>query len=313
MPKLSVIIPVFNVEKTLRKCVESVLENGLPTDQYEIIIVDDESPDNSIEIAREFESVHNNVRVISQRNKGLGGARNTGILNSAGTYLLFLDSDDYLKPGSLQRILDHAAKVDCEIVEFGADLVESDGKVYASVTPVETGVSLSGTEYWNTCPSINSACNKLYLRSFLAENHLLFKEKIFAEDFEFNTRALYFCRRAASTPISVSCFVRSENSITRSRNRQSREKYVTDFISVIQSVNDFANQVEDEKDFFNERLTILNVDLFLFMVKNRFSLSEMRKIKKELVSRQIYFVKHRLRHFSKNILRIIFLRILPLF
>ncbi|RZJ34853.1 MAG: glycosyltransferase family 2 protein [Flavobacterium sp.] len=313
MRKLSVVIPVYNVEKTLRKCIDSVLQNGLADDEYEIIIIDDESPDNSIEIAREFELAHSNVRLISQRNKGLGGARNTGISHAVGKYLLFLDSDDYVKPGSLQLIVDYADKAECEIVEFAADLVESDGKISGRVTPAQLRQSMSGVEYFKRHPSINSACNKLYLRSFLADKNLLFREKIFAEDFEFNTRALYFCDRAISTTISASCFVRSENSITRSTNRESREKYVADFIRIMQLVRDFGNEVGDQKEFFEERLTILNVDLFLFMAKNRFSLTEMRKVKKQLISSEVYFVKYPLRHFAKNLLRIIFLRILPLF
>lgn len=110
MIKLSIIIPMFNVAQYLRKCVLSAFNQGLSTNEFEIIMVDDESPDNSLDIAKDMSKTHDNITVISQKNKGLGGARNTGITHAKGEYLLFLDADDYLLPNTFKFLVDMALK-----------------------------------------------------------------------------------------------------------------------------------------------------------------------------------------------------------
>ncbi|HEY0092628.1 MAG TPA: glycosyltransferase family 2 protein, partial [Flavobacterium sp.] len=150
--KLSIVIPVYNVENSLRKCVESALNNDLPLDDFEIIIIDDESPDNSLKIAEEFALANPNVRVISQENKGLGGARNTGIKAAAGDYLLFLDSDDYLSPGKLGSLMSEVKINAPEILEFGAAVVDLQGNHLKNIAIHAPGI-YDGTEYWQKFPS----------------------------------------------------------------------------------------------------------------------------------------------------------------
>ena len=84
MKKLSVIIPVYNVEAYVEKCIQSIKQNGLEESQYEIIVVDDESPDKSVELIRNTFPNDPGITIISQKNKGLGGARNTGIKAAQG-------------------------------------------------------------------------------------------------------------------------------------------------------------------------------------------------------------------------------------
>ena len=129
MIQLSIIIPMYNVEKYIHKCIHSVVQNNLKRDDFEIIIVDDESPDNSLSIATEIAKEFDNITIISQKNKGLGGARNTGIQNAKGKYVLFLDSDDFYTPNSLETILKIAFDNELEILEFGAIVVDSTNKI----------------------------------------------------------------------------------------------------------------------------------------------------------------------------------------
>ena len=105
---LSVIIPVYNVEMYLATSLDSVV--GAEGDNVEIIIVNDGSTDNSLVVCNDYEKKYDNVRVICQENQGLSGARNTGILNATGEYILFLDSDDFLKSGELSRIITDISK-----------------------------------------------------------------------------------------------------------------------------------------------------------------------------------------------------------
>lgn len=112
---LSIIIPVYNVAQYLRRCLESVTQQGVH--DYEVLLVNDASYDNSLGICIEWCQTHPQFRVISHpANRGLSEARNTGILQAKGTYLAFLDSDDFLAPGTLSSLLSYLQQAD--VVEF---------------------------------------------------------------------------------------------------------------------------------------------------------------------------------------------------
>ena len=102
--KLSLIIPMYNVELYIEKCLNSCINQDLSADEYEIIIVNDGSKDNSLSIAESIAQKHNNVRIITQTNGGLSSARNTGLINSRGEYIWFIDSDDWIEPNVLKEL-----------------------------------------------------------------------------------------------------------------------------------------------------------------------------------------------------------------
>ena len=112
---LSIIIPCYNVEKYVRECIESVL-NQKTNFKYEVILINDGSKDNTLNILKEYED-KDNVILIDQKNRGLSGARNTGLQYVQGEYLMFVDSDDRLAKNAIENLLSVAYKENCEIVE----------------------------------------------------------------------------------------------------------------------------------------------------------------------------------------------------
>lgn len=106
---LSIIIPVYKVEKYLRKCLDSCVNQDIPKDQYEIIAVNDGSPDNCQSILEEYEREYDNVRILKQENQGLSKARNNGLDIAKGDYVWFVDSDDWIEENCLSEII---AKLD---------------------------------------------------------------------------------------------------------------------------------------------------------------------------------------------------------
>ena len=175
-PVLSFIVPIYNVEKFLAKCLNSVIDNNWQQMNYEIIIVDDASPDQSLNIANEFVNQYQNITIISQENKGLGGARNTGITKAKGDYLFFLDSDDFLKPNEIQELIKIATNNNLDLLEFGADRVDQHYRFIDQVFKKENSLILDGLSYIAKYNFDNSACNKLYKRSFIVENEIVFFE-----------------------------------------------------------------------------------------------------------------------------------------
>ena len=120
MIKLSIIVPVYNVEKYIRPCFESIFNQGLDDNNYEIIIVNDGSTDNSMKMIEDIISRHNNITIINQENQSLSVARNNGIQKAKGEYIYMPDSDDALIENSLFSLLELAlgSKVDLLVADF---------------------------------------------------------------------------------------------------------------------------------------------------------------------------------------------------
>ena len=103
--ELSVIIPVYNVEKYIRTCIESIYRQGLSEDHFEVILINDGTQDRSMEVIADIIEAHKNITVINQENQGLSMARNNGIAIAKGEYILMPDSDDLLIENSLKPLL----------------------------------------------------------------------------------------------------------------------------------------------------------------------------------------------------------------
>lgn len=309
MKKISIIIPMYNVAQYLEKCISSVYDQGLNEDCFEVIIINDESPDNSLEIATKLTINKKNVKIISQKNKGLGGARNTGIENTTGDYILFLDSDDFYLPNSLSSIINQVNVHEVDILEFGAQGIDINNKIVFSLSISSNGKIYNGVNYYQKIRYSDTACNKMYRRDFLNKNKLRFLEKIYIEDYEFNTRVLVEAEKVIAIPVIVSQFLQSPNSITRNTNNDKKEKMKTDIFNVIKKIATLKNEVgKDKEGFLNERLSFLTATLFYQLVKNKCSYNEFLKLKLKLIEEGIFFVNYPIHDKKKNLFRIVFLK-----
>ena len=115
---LSIVVPVYNVEQYLVNCIESLIAQDIAKESYEIILVDDGSTDKGGKICDDFAAREDNIRVFHQTNQGLSVARNTGILAARGTFIQFVDSDDYLEPNVLSSIISIMTEFDLEVIRF---------------------------------------------------------------------------------------------------------------------------------------------------------------------------------------------------
>lgn len=195
-PYLSIIIPVYNVEKYLRQCVNSVLKQKIHN--YEMILVDDGSSDRSPQICDEYAAEHDVIKVIHQNNAGLSAARNIGIENAKGDYIVFLDSDDWWNENArVQKILNMIKKnPNLEMVLFsGYDYVDGKGMYIRKDSRNLTMIDVSSVPnyYKSLLKSGNlqvHAATKILKRKFLIDNGLLFKNGLFSEDNEWMLRLL---------------------------------------------------------------------------------------------------------------------------
>lgn len=198
MKKFSVVIPVYNVEKYLDECVKSVLSQTF-TD-YEVLLVDDGSTDASGDMCDGYALSDDRIKVIHKQNGGLSSARNAGIKEASGEYLLFLDSDDYWASGEmLEELNDEAEKTSADVIVCNyLKLFEKDGKIENKKFG---DVVLKGdkTEDVKTLLKYalygSSACFKCVKLSLIIRNGVYFEDGKLSEDVEWSARILIFAKR----------------------------------------------------------------------------------------------------------------------
>ncbi len=172
MIKYSVIVPVYNAKDYLPKCIESILDQTFPQDDYELVFVDDGSTDASGRICDEYAGRFGNRRVIHKDNEGLLLARGTGVVNSSGNYILFVDSDDYIENTLLSKADEYIRQYEPDILSFGFVTQSGNRTAYEPITPDGCRV-LNRKEYLSLFVSsdrYNSVCNKV-IRADILRDH----------------------------------------------------------------------------------------------------------------------------------------------
>ena len=172
MPKISVIVPVYNTEEYLSQCLESILEQTFP--DFEVIVVNDGSSDKSHDVAKSYSEKDSRILIVNQENKGLSEARNAGIDRAKGEWITFIDSDDIIAPSFLQKLLDAAQKTEASIACCSKKEFVKLSEIYSfkraipspTKTPCRTTIltpiqALTNALYQNDQPDY-SAWNKLY-------------------------------------------------------------------------------------------------------------------------------------------------------
>lgn len=191
MPKFSVIIPVYNAEKYIDECVQSLLNQKYK--DFELILVNDCSTDNSLELCKHYEKQDNRVMVLSQeKNQGVSAARNHGLEHASGKYILFVDSDDFVAENYFETLDLLTANSSRELIVFGNyDYVISDkNKPTVSLSSMNCNITSTEEDAWNKLflnSFFASPCNKIFLREILVQYGIRFDtECVCYEDYIFN-------------------------------------------------------------------------------------------------------------------------------
>ena len=240
--KLSIIVPVYNVASYLSKCLDSLLAQDLPQNEYEIIVVNDGSTDNSGNIAQQYADKYANITLINQANQGLSGARNTGIKQAKGDYIQFVDSDDYLEANVLGELMEQVKKDELDVLRFNYENVNENGDVINPNKDPKYFVDFSnevvdGLTFLNN--KLGPACYAVQFiikKNLLIDNNIIFKSGIYFEDTEWTPRMLLKAGRVASTGAVVYYYLVREGSITKAVNKDKQRKVLEDKILLIQSM-----------------------------------------------------------------------------
>ena len=223
MPKISIIIPVYNVEEYIKECLDSVMNQTYK--DYEVIVVNDGTKDNSMEIVKDYD-----VKIINQKNKGLSGARNTGVKHAQGKYLLFLDSDDTIEKDLLKK-LDKATSDQPDMVRF--QIQEQYEDKTTKQFPEEGFSSCTGEEaFAKICKYhfVENAWCYLISRDYYNKEKFEFAEGRVHEDFGLIPLVIMKASKVKSIDYIGYNYRQRKNSIMSSKDEQKTKKKVDDFL-----------------------------------------------------------------------------------
>lgn len=225
MELVSVVVPIYNVEQYLEKCVESICRQTY--ENLEIILVNDGSPDQCGQMCEEYAKKDNRIKVIHKKNGGLSDARNSGVKLATGKYLLFVDSDDYIAKDLVEKTVTVAEKNNCDMVLYDYYYVEPDNvEIRSTIVPANKVISLE--QEHTLLLAATSACAKLFNREFYVKANCPFPQGIYFEDLA--TTSIFFMRakRVYYLKEPLYYYINRENSIMTGKNfeKSSHDKLV---------------------------------------------------------------------------------------
>lgn len=183
--KISIIVPVYKVERYLERCVNSLINQTYKN--IEIILVDDGSPDQCPQMCDNYENGDSRIRVIHKKNGGLSDARNAGLRIATGEYVMYVDSDDYIEKNSCEKLMENAIG-NIDVVVGACKEISPTGITFQRHTNLEENKTYEAKEYVILSIKRNEwyapACLNLYRRTFLIDNNLYYKVGYYFEDIE---------------------------------------------------------------------------------------------------------------------------------
>ncbi len=219
--RLSIILPVYNVAKFIPDCLDSLLCQDIPKGDYEIICVDDGSPDNSVEVIKSYQEKNDNIRLVRQENAGVSTARNNGIALAKGKYVWFIDPDDYIQANCVGAILDALDSENADLCDFLYKEVEEesafnkDDKEEISISP-QLGYT-----------SMGSACQYIFRLDYWKERGLSFNSSLaYGEDYLIAFQLNYRKHVGLSTKAKIYRYRQRAGSAMHSKSEEKRKRHM---------------------------------------------------------------------------------------
>jgi len=261
-PTVSIIVPVYNGEETIRRCVDSILAQEYR--DFELLLVDDGSIDGSVQILDDYGRQDERVRVIHKENTGVSDTRNTAIELARGTYLQFLDSDDWITPDATKLLVRAAEANGCDLVI--SDFYRVVGERCSHKGDIEETAAMTREEF-AACMMENPAdyyygvlWNKLYRRAIVQEHRIRMNTDIsWCEDFMFNLEYMHYAKVFFALQVPIYYYVKRKGSLVNQKISLSRT--VNMKLTVFEYYNQFCKSVLDEEEYERNRRKVYS---FLF-------------------------------------------------
>ena len=284
MKKVSVIIPVYNVENYLRKCLDSLVNQTLK--DIEIIVVNDGTTDNSQEIINEYVKKYpKKVVSIIQENGGQGAARNTGLLHAKGEYIGYVDSADYVEENMYEELYKKAKEEDSDIVICGNNVVKENYELF-SKEDVDKEFLLGKMAVWN----------KIYKKNIIVDNKIQFRSKVWYEDLDFTMKVYFSSKKISYVDKPLYNYLLREGSTMNNNNIKRNLELIEAFDSLIDYCKDkkIYNKAKDEIEF----LCIYH--MYIFATTRVLNTNNKYKDKIEIINKFKNYINSNFPNFKQN-------------
>lgn len=290
-PKISVIMPVYNVERYVSKSIESIINQSF--NDFELIIVNDGSTDNSKEIIEKYAKLDSRITIINKENEGVASARNLGIDRSIGKYLFFCDSDDYAEEHMLERLYKKIEEKNAEIVISGFFMQYNENeciKNYRVSTEkeyyyVEKNEFINDMYEFIKINLINTPWNKLYLNRVIKKENLRFENR-FGEDAFFNVNYLKIINKVLIIPDTLYYWNRSRENSETDKIYKDINAFLSEKYSVFIKLKELYGNKQENIKIFNNYFASRIVQFVQELANAKIHLSEKKKLLKEMFKKE---------------------------
>lgn len=305
MTKVSVIVPVYNAEKYIEKCLDSIVHQT-ENEKIEIIIVNDGSSDNSEKIIKKYienNLLKNKIKYFSKENEGVAKTRNFGIKKASGEYILFVDADDYIDKTTVENLMPYMEEK-IELIKFKLQRVDEKGNILEKVDGPIFDV-INGSQAFNEMYSkdilIDSPCVYAIRKELFIKNNFEFKET-YHEDFGLIPLIIITAKTVVSMPNYFYQYVQASNSITRNESYEKTKKKMEDVLK------HYDHMIETIKGMILDKTTSENIKIYytnaIILKLNELKEKDKKIYIKEIKKRKM-FANIKARNFKQLIKKII--------
>ncbi len=273
MIKYSFIVPVYNTSKYLKKCLDSLVKQNFK--DFEIIIVNDGSTDNSKDIIKKYESKYSNIKVINEENQGLSMARNNGVKKVSGKYIIFIDSDDYVEKDLLKQIDKEIAGVD--VLRYQVITEDENGKNKKTYNEEAFDIikGYDAFKYISNYHFVEPAWCYVYKTEYYKDNKFNFKKGVYHEDFGLIPYVIYKARKVKSISYAGYHYITRNGSIMNNSDYKKTVKKAFDMLEQYKTMRLFARNINRRNNLDDYYLSYISNSV---IVKARELKKEERKV-----------------------------------
>lgn len=291
--KVSIIVPVYNVEKYIEKCLDSLVNQTL--NGIEIIVVNDGSPDNSQSIIDKYvEQYPKLIKSFIKENGGLGDARNYGVSKAKGEFIAFVDSDDFVNVDMYEKLYTQSVVDNSDVVVCGYNVLDEEYK-FLNYQP-SFDEKISQDEKIRIMLGDNAAWNKIYKRELITKNNLQFRSKIWYEDIDFKINTILHCKKISVINEGLYNYLIRQGSIM---NNSNIEKNV-DILLAFDKIIEYCKVAKKTKKYFSEIEFLAIQHILIAGITRIINSSGDKKSKKEVIYKLEKYLNAKFPNYQKN-------------